>query len=66
MKRRARFEIFPSADGWRWRLIASNQLIVAQSEGYSTKSNAKRACTGVLRAAMNAHLSDEPIREAAS
>ncbi len=39
-----RFEIYQANDGWRWRLIAANGNIVADSgEAYSSKWNAKRA-----------------------
>lgn len=41
----ARVEIWPDAeDKWRWHVIAANELITADSgQGYSTKSNARRA-----------------------
>ena len=40
-----RFEVYPdTATEWRWRLIASNGLLIADSgEGYSSRSNARRA-----------------------
>jgi uncharacterized protein YegP (UPF0339 family) len=39
-----RFDIYEAKDGWRWRIIATNGKIIAESgEAYSTKSNAKRA-----------------------
>ena len=30
---------------WYWRIVASNGQVVASSEGYATKWNAKRAAT---------------------
>lgn len=40
----AHFDIFKGRDSrYYWRLVGGNGEIVAQSEGYSTKSNAKRA-----------------------
>ena len=38
-----RLTIYPARDGWRWRLVAKNNRIVADSgEAYETASNAKR------------------------
>ncbi|MGQ0670832.1 MAG: YegP family protein [Actinomycetota bacterium] len=36
-------QLFPSKDGWRFRIVAGNGRIVAPSQAYATKSNAKRA-----------------------
>lgn len=39
-----RFEIWQDGNGaWRWHLLGGNGEIVAQGEGYATKSNAQRA-----------------------
>jgi uncharacterized protein YegP (UPF0339 family) len=40
-----KLDIYEDAAGeWRWRIVARNGRIVADSgEGYATKSNAKRA-----------------------
>ena len=40
-----RFETYlDNAGEWRWRLVAANALIIADSgEGYATRSNARRA-----------------------
>jgi len=44
VSRRARFEVFRGADGqWYWRALGGNGEITAQSEGYVTRSNARRA-----------------------
>jgi uncharacterized protein len=39
-----KFEIYHAKDGCRWRLVASNGRIVADSgEAYKTEGNARRA-----------------------
>lgn len=38
-----RIEVFPAADGWRFRVRASNGQITAQSEGYTRRWTARRA-----------------------
>lgn len=44
MSRRARFQVFRGDDGqWYWRAIGANGEITAQSEGYVSRSNARRA-----------------------
>lgn len=44
----ARYEVFrDAAGGWRWRLVAKNGEIVAQSESYSSKRHAERAVADV-------------------
>ena len=45
MRRRPRFEIYADAAGeWRWRLVAANNRIIADSaEGYKNKRNADEA-----------------------
>lgn len=45
------FELYQDAAGeWRWKLVAANGLIVADSaEGYSSFSNVKRAANMVVR-----------------
>jgi len=43
--------IYQAADGWRWRLKASNGRIVADGgEAYRTKANARRAVKRLLAA----------------
>ena len=42
--RRAIVHVYEANDGWRWRLIASNGRIMADSgEAYTSKSSAVRA-----------------------
>ncbi len=44
----AKFEVYLSRDDqYRWRLKAGNGEIVATSEGYTTKSSAKRSAENV-------------------
>ena len=44
MRRKARFVVYQAADGWRWRLVASNGRIIAESgEAYTRARSALRA-----------------------
>jgi uncharacterized protein YegP (UPF0339 family) len=54
----AHFELFvDAADEWRWRLVASNGNIIADSgEGYSSKQGAKRGIESVKRVAADAEV----------
>ena len=47
-----KFEIYPDKAGeWRWRLVAGNGRIVADSgEGYASKANVKRAIKRLITA----------------
>lgn len=41
-----KFIYYPARDGWRWRLVARNGRIVADSgEPYESESNVRRAIT---------------------
>lgn len=43
-KRKASLEIYKAKDGWRWRLNAANEKLIAEGgEAYKTKSGIKRA-----------------------
>ena len=55
-----RFELFEdNAEEWRWRLVASNGEIIADSgEGYSSKQGAERGIRSVKRAAPAAEVRD--------
>jgi hypothetical protein len=50
------FEVFEDGAGeWRWRLVATNGNIIADSgEGYSSKQGVKRGVESVKRAAPDA------------
>lgn len=39
----ARFEVFKSKDGWRWRLRAANGRIIATGEAHTRERDAWRA-----------------------
>ena len=57
----SKFEIYQDASGlgfWRWRLLAGNGKIIADSgEGYSSKTNCKRAVDRVKEIAVDAKYS---------
>ncbi|QFU81642.1 YegP family protein [Natronorubrum aibiense] len=59
-ERYSRFEVYEDRAGeWRWRLVHWNGNIIADSgEGYSSRSNARRAARGVMRNAPTATLED--------
>jgi uncharacterized protein YegP (UPF0339 family) len=51
----ARFEIFQDTAGeYRWRLVATNGEVVAQSEGYTRKQDAERGAEAARAAAREA------------
>ncbi|WP_332897407.1 MULTISPECIES: HVO_2922 family protein [unclassified Haladaptatus] len=52
------FELFKDAAGeWRWRLVASNGNIIADSgEGYQTKQGAERGIESVKKNAPRADI----------
>jgi uncharacterized protein YegP (UPF0339 family) len=52
------FEIFQdNADEWRWRLVASNGNIIADSgEGYQSKQGVKRGIESVKKNARRAQV----------
>jgi hypothetical protein len=56
MSRRQTFEVYEDAAGqWRWRLVAPNGNIIADSgEGYSSKQGAKRGIESVKAGAPDA------------
>lgn len=48
----ARFEVFEDSAGeYRWRLVATNGEVVAQSEGYTRKHDAERGAEAARVAA---------------
>lgn len=56
-----RFEVYrDNADKWRWRLIATNGNILADSgQGYRSKQGAKRGIESVKRVAPDASVEVE-------
>ena len=47
MKRKPKFEVYAAADGYRWRLKASNGRIVATGEAHTRKADAIRAAAAL-------------------
>lgn len=62
--KRARFKVYRSNDGWRWRLIAANGKIVCTGEAHSTKGKAERAMLAMPAIATAAKIRN--IEESAS
>ncbi|RBI60054.1 DUF1508 domain-containing protein [halophilic archaeon] len=58
MTSRATFEVFQdTADEWRWRLVAANGNIIADSgEGYRSKQGVKRGIESVKNSASAAKI----------
>jgi uncharacterized protein YegP (UPF0339 family) len=54
------FEVYQDrSEEWRWRLVASNGNIVADSaEGYASKQGAKRGIRSVKRIAPEANVQE--------
>ena len=53
MTRPAVMRVYLAGDGWRWRLVACNGNIVADSgQSYSEKWRARRAAAAVARVAI--------------
>lgn len=50
----AKFEIYASGDGYRWRLKAANGEPIALSEHYVTRANAMNGIESVIKAAPEA------------
>lgn len=46
--KQARFDVYESKDGWRWRLIAANGRILASGEAHTRKADAERAIDTVM------------------
>ncbi|MFB6227619.1 MAG: HVO_2922 family protein [Halobacteriales archaeon] len=58
MTNTATFEVFRDrADEWRWRLVAPNGNIIADSgEGYRSKQGVRRGIDSVKRSAASAEI----------
>ena len=53
------YEVFPDGSGgWRYRLRASNGEIVAQSEGYTSRKDARRGVRAARVASLTAKVVD--------
>jgi uncharacterized protein YegP (UPF0339 family) len=47
--KRPKFVVYEAKDGWRWRLVAANGRIIADSgEAYTRKHGAQRAVTTTI------------------
>jgi uncharacterized protein YegP (UPF0339 family) len=42
------FEVYEAEDGWRWRLIARNNRIIATGESHPKKAGADKALRTVI------------------
>lgn len=49
--RKPRFVVYRARDGWRWRLQAANNRIIAQGEAHTRERDAWRAVRTVQEAA---------------
>jgi uncharacterized protein YegP (UPF0339 family) len=52
----AKFEVYKSKNGYRWRLKAGNGEVVATGEEYVSKDGAIKGCEAVQRAAQAAEV----------
>lgn len=48
-RRKARVVVYRARDGWRWRLIAANNRIIATGEAHTRRADAERAAAAVQR-----------------
>ena len=48
-RRQPRIVIYQARDGWRWRLIAANNRIIATGEAHTRRADAERAAAAVQR-----------------
>lgn len=43
-----RFDVYQAADGWRWRLLAGNNKVIASGEAHTRERDAWRAIRTVM------------------
>jgi uncharacterized protein YegP (UPF0339 family) len=43
-----RFDVYLAADGWRWRLLAGNNKVIASGEAHTRERDAWRAIRTVM------------------
>lgn len=61
-RRRLRFALYVAKDGWRWRLIATNGKIVADSgESYKTRTGALKTVRSIMAGASDARVLIEGV-----
>jgi len=51
MSDKAEFKIYQADDGWRWKLVANNNEIMASGEAYTTLAHADRAVATIIKEA---------------
>ena len=44
-----RFQVYKAADGWRWRLLAGNNKVIASGEAHTRERDARRAAANVSK-----------------
>jgi uncharacterized protein YegP (UPF0339 family) len=54
------FEVYESKNGWRWRQRGGNGEIMASSQAYASKSNAKRGAQTAKANAGGAPVTEKP------
>lgn len=60
---RSRFDVYEAKDGFRWRLLAGNGKVIADSgEAYVTRSGAIRAIKSVRRTIYSISLGEAALR----
>ena len=50
-----RFQVYKAADGWRWRLLAGNNKVIASGEAHTRERDARRAAANVCNACWLIH-----------
>ena len=61
-RREPQFQVYPSKDGWRWRLVAANGRVVATGEAHTRRADAVRAAQNLPGIAGEA---DHEVRQVA-
>ena len=51
-----RFDVYQAKDGWRWRLLAGNNKVIASGEAHSRERDAWRAASKVCDTCRVIHL----------
>ena len=51
-----RFDVYQAADGWRWRLLAGNNKVIASGEAHTRERDAWRAAGNVVDTALSAEM----------
>lgn len=54
--RKPRFVVYKARDGWRWRLVAANNRIIATGEAHTRERDAWRAVETVQESAALARM----------